>query len=230
VVKDASKKLPSSIREEFINILYQALTKKYKGECFINNTAAIAGVVVAGTLAPAALASAAVFGAEMGAGLGAAWGFILTGGVVSTIASLDDLKNTNATLEAQRVQAGMTSKVAALGKSLGDLGLPLATLGLTTAGTALETTAAGGNAQGSTTIGGIIANDPALLDNVTYVCTKIGVELGTHFYSKKGSCWGNGTGEKLKFKLIEKNKKDPQIIDLNGKNDGIPGANPAASP
>jgi hypothetical protein len=154
VIRDASKKLPSSIREEFINILYQALTKKYKGECFINNKAAIAGAVVTGALAAIPLASAIGSGAAIGAVLGNMMG--LGGGGVGP--------------------------------------------------------------QGSTTIGGTIANDPALQEQVTKVCNKIAEKLGTHFYAKSGACWGNGTGEKLKFKLIEKNKKDPQIIDLSSIN------------
>jgi hypothetical protein len=213
VVRNASKKLPSSIREEFINILYQALTKKYKGECFINNKVAITGVVIGFAVSAPIIVGTSLVKA------------------INILMTRKDAKNSKATLEAQRVQAGMTSEVAALGKSLGDLGLPLAALGLTTTGTALETTAAGGNAQGSTTIGGIIAKYPQALSQVTQVCTEIAKKLGTHFYSEKGSCWGNSTDAKLKFKPFENmNKTNPQIIDLNGKNDGIPVANPAASP
>jgi hypothetical protein len=172
VIRDASKKLPSSIREEFINILYQALTKKYKGECFINNKAAIAGGVVAGVVVGIpALVSAA--------------------------------------------SAELTAAVAALitiGVSAGMIGLN------------------GVGPQGSTTIGGKIANDPALQKQVTQVCNKIAKKLGTHFYAKSGACWGNSTNAKLKFKLSENMIGNRQIIDLNGKDDGITGANPAASP
>jgi hypothetical protein len=249
VVRNASKKLPSSIREEFINILYQALTKKYKGECFINNKAAKAAGVVAAVVAGGVALTYAV-----GAGITEA-GIALGGDVFATIlpeataemAGGLSIGNSLLTAGGQIAARGVSGLAAigtlpgmsTLGAALAGLGLTgealgIGTLGFVASGAAevgalatsalsgaaiLGTTAAlGGNAQGSTTIGGTIANDPALQEQVTKVCNKIAKKLGTHFYAKSGACWGNGTGEKLKFKLIEKNKKDPQIIDLSSIN------------